>query len=461
MIARAAQNGRNVSNIARNSARAINIGAVTVNVGACADESFSIICALLKREPISKQQIAQLCIYLFLFRHSAINFQTANQLMSSDLGQNESMKALLCVSQKESFKELIGQTVRVCGSALGNPIVRSLKQSLSDPRILMEMAQLILKGVEKAEISVEYVINGVCGKLVPSIAREYCRDFDKYLMKIIRSIERKLNIGNLNSMLRPLINLLREMTFKACNKFLNFVEQLIIEIAQSFRSIKTSINVERFLKMMHLQLGYRSASEHTDLNNFMLSIKDDELQSIDSDVRGTFNEEKVESLEQIEPIYDDRYGSDCSLEDSRKLELLIDEYASEYTTKFEKCSPASNAHELNEVIVLILKRLPYEMATKFFAIAEELITDHALYIQRSLGRFISVDIFIVDIYSLLTNHSAAKNYESLDEYLFTYTSNLYGEVERVFKHHYIIKHDASLKTVKCPTCYGEVFVEMK
>ncbi|XP_055318425.1 uncharacterized protein LOC129576777 [Sitodiplosis mosellana] len=458
LVARAARNGRNISTLARNSTRVISIGAIGLNTGACVDESFSIVSALLKREPISGQQMVRLVIALFLVRHSVSNFQAAKQLMATDLSEIESMTSLLCVSQKKSFKDLVGRTAKVCGSTVAKPVVRSLKGCLSDPRVLMEMLQMILRKVQSAEVSIEDMMKGVCGILAPSIVREYCVEFDKHVNKIIRSLGRKLNIGNLNSLLRPVINLLREMTFKACNKFLQFVEQFVIEIAQSIVRIKTSVHFERFLKMMHIKLAHRSAIEHTDLNSYILSKKDDELQSIDAEIRETISVEKVESLEQIESIYDETYGFDCDLSENRKLELLIDEFACEYAADLEKCSPAANTNELHETIVQIMKQLPYEMATKFFAIVKQLLTDHARHIQESLGRFISVDIFVVDIYCLLTKHCATNDCESLSEYLSNYTVNLYRNIEDEFLQNYVVKHDRSLKETHCSTCHGKVFV---
>lgn len=458
IVARAARNGRNVSTLAQNSTRVISIGAIGVNTGACVDESISIIGALLKREPISQQQLVRLTFALFLFRHSMSNFQTAKQLMATDLNEFESMTALLCVSQRESYRDLIGRTAKVCGSTVADPVVRSLKQSLKNPRIIMEIIQTILKGAQNAEISIEHTIKGVCGSIAPSIAREYNIEFDKYVNKIIKFAELKLNIGSLNAILIPIINLLREMTLKACNKFLDFVERLLIEIAESIACIKTSVHFERFLKMMHIKMAHRSAIEHTDLNSYILSKNDDELRMIDAEIRETFTEGKMETLEQIEPIYDKAYGSDCDLSENRKLELLLDEYASEYSAEMVKCSPAANTKELHETIVQILQQLPYEMATNFFAIAIQLLMDNAQRIQKSLGRFISVEIFIIDIYCLLTKISAANDCESLSEFLSIYTVNLYPTIEMEFNQNYVIEHDRSLKVTRCSTCNGNVFV---
>lgn len=456
VVASAARNGRNISSLARNSVRVVNIAAVTVNAGACVDESCSFIYILCKDGIFSKDHAAQLLFDLFLLRHSVNNFHQFRQIIAN----TDELTPLLCESQKESFQNLIGQTKQMCGDAVvavGKPIVRSLKISLTDPRIGMDIIQMVLKNAQNANETIEDGFKAVWGTIATPIAREYCREFDNYIKRMINELERKMNIGvgKLNTILRPLINILRDITFKACNKILNFLQEFVIEMAQLL-----PIHFERYLKMYHIELKQRSAIEHTDLNDFILSKRDDEL-------RETFSgeTENLEKLEQIDTIYDEAYGSECDLEETRKLELLIDEYASEYTEEFIKYSPATNTNELHEIIVQILQKLPHEEATILFTVAKQLITKHAKEIQESLGRFLSVDIFIVDIYCLLTDLSCKNDFESLSEYLTKFV-NIFDElayttIEDEFKQIYDIKNVTTLKKICCSTCKGDVFVNKK
>lgn len=353
--------------------------------------------------------------------------------MSSSNNELVPVNEILVESQKEAFANLLGQTRKICGSAT-EPLVRSLKQTLCDPVV-------IIKGFQSgAEGTIEDGFKAVWATMSTPIAREYCRDFDRYLHQMIQMLERRLNRPL--TILQPLINLLKDVTFKACNRILTFLAEFAIEMAQSF---------ERYLKICHIELKQRSAIENTDLNDYILSKRDDEL-------RETLSEEKenMEKLERIDEIYDEEYGSSgCELEESRKLELLIEEYATEHTGEFEKCSPSANVNELREIIVQILQKLPYEQAKIFFSVAKRLITKYDTEIQRSLGRFISVDIFIVDIYCLLTVLGCKNNCESLSDYLLRFDAS---EIDREFKEFYTIRNDPRLKQICCSTCKGDVFV---
>lgn len=444
-LARAARNGRNISALARNSVRVVNIAAVTVGAGACTDESYSLIYTLFKRKSFSKRHAAQLCINLFLLSHSVNNLQAAKKIMASS-----NVEAIFCISQKKSFNNLIEKSGKMLGSVAGQPIVRSLKNSIEDPAKL----QTILKKVQNAEGTLEDLLKTIASTIGSVLAREYCIEFDKYLNKLVVLLERKLKIGKLNSILRPLINLLREVTFEACNKILKFIEQLINEMAESFKRIKTSINFERFLKMMHIQLKQRSAIEHTDLNSYILAQQNEDLQSIRENFTGPNGND--ETFEQIDTIYDEAYRSACDLDENRKIELLIEEYASQYTEELIKSSPATNENELHEIIAQIFRKLSYELATKFFSLVKRLIIN-ARDIQQTLGRFISVDIFIVDIYCLLGRFSCDNNCESLSEFLSEYTEFTFPIIEEEFLSFYATEKDPNVKSMLCPTCLGQVY----
>lgn len=448
VLARAARNGRNISTIARNSVRLVNIAAVSVSASASADDTCSIIYRLYKHGSATKEQFAQLLFDLFLLKHSVDNFSAARQIMS--ISESVPVNEVLAKNQKKSFETLAYRTRELPGyiDAATKPLVRSLKKSLCDPKVGMDCVNVILKKAPNVGISIEDVIRNAFGIVAPPIVREYCREFDNILIKLIKFVERKLNIGNLNSISRPLTNWLRDVTFNCVNRMLDFVLQLIIEMGQSF---------EQVLKRLHINFKRRSAIQNTDLNSYISSKSDDEL-------RATFNEErqKIENFEQIDRIDDEAYGAECDLDDERKLELVIEEYASKYTNEFMECSPATNTNELHEVIERILHKLSHEEANTFFTLAKQLIRENAENIQTYLGRFISVDIFIVEIYCLLNDYSCKLNYESLGEYLSKFDeifkNSAYPIIENEFQKIYVLENDPSLKKVRCQTCGGEVFV---
>lgn len=450
LLARAARNGRNISNVAKSSAHILNVGAIVVNTGACLDVSIPILHALWNDEfdKCSKEQMALLGVTLYLLSHSVNNSQMAKQLMAG----NSADSAILCLTQKESFKSLVNQTGKVFGCVTG-PIVRSVNRSVFDPQMLRNMIGELLKD-GKMSGKVEAGIRMVSDAFANNVVREYVHEFDKYLLKIIQTLEKKLNIRNLNSKIRPIINLLRDMTFKACNKFLAFIEQFVKEI-----TVSLSIYFERFIKCAHLKVAERSAIQHTDLNSYILSSDLNESQLIGSEIQAIISDDT--SLNQIESMYDAKYGFDSDLSESRKLELLIDEYAEKYTRELEQCSPAVDVERLHETVISILKQLPHEMAEKFFVLAKCLIINNASYIHQLLGRFISVEIFVVEIYCLLVKLSAAGSYESLIEYLSYYNDYSYYQIEEEFKRKFAMNSDRSLKKTRCSICSGEMFVFKK
>lgn len=441
-LARAARSGRNISTLARGSVRIVNIAAVSVSASACADDTCSLIYRFYKDGSASKQHAARLLFDLFLLKHSVHNFTMAKQIKSSTGTVNE----ILSESQTKSFETLCLKTREVCGSAadtISAPIVRSLKNQLRDPRVGMDLFEIIWRKTQNVDISIEDTIKSVIGIISAPIVREYCHEFDVRLNKMINFVGRKLNIDKLSMMLGPLTIWLRDVTFKACNRMLAFVVEWITEVAQS-------LNLERFLEKLHLKFKRRSAIEHKDLDSFILSKPDNELREAFDD-----EDQDNENDEQTNTIY-------CDLHEERKLELVIEEYASEYTDEFLKCSPATDASELREIIVQILYKLTHEEATVFFAVAKQLITDHGGNIQTHLGRFISVDIFIIEIYCLLTDLSCKNNYESLGEYLTksidVFKDAAYPTIETEFKQIYVVENDPSMKKIRCASCGGEVFV---
>lgn len=188
-----------------------------------------------------------------------------------------------------------------------------------------------------------------------------------------------------------------------------------------------------------------------------MSLSTEQNQNI-SNVRKYLNDHTNEAIEQIIEIYDTGHIYNTELSDNRKIFLAIDARVDEITSQFNLCCTTASVNDLKETIKDILKRLSFGSATVFFALAKRLLDDHAMNVQLSLGRFISVDIFLTDIYCLLARMSAENEFNSLNEYLFQYTDELYEHIEIEFKLNYILGVDDSLKKVACNVCAGDVFV---
>lgn len=489
LITQAAQSGQNISHLTRNTVRFMNIGALSLHTTGCLDGFHTMLYHFYNGEPISKVHLAQLSASLFLLTHSISNFQAAEQLMrNSDSTNPESMKAILCKRQKSSFEHLVNETTLIRGlrTDVGQIIIRSIK-SLGDPRELLRYIEAIRsdqeQSIESAEVEVveheqaqaqepteepsqeplpEKITmkqEDFCIGVLPAVAKEYAEVFDNRFKSILTTLEKQVKNGGEESLKTVLVYLLEEMTLRVFNKFLNFTQELVVRVTRSLEErIKVPINFELFMKLAYAQFAERSCKEKcSDLNSYILSLGDDKLQFIDFQIRDYLGEQTAETLAQLESNHDTAHNYKADLSDDRKVFLLIEERVDEFSGKFKMCCATANVNELHETIEEILKRLSYESATIFFALAKKLLHDHAVNIQLSLGRFISVDIFITDIYCLLTNISADEC-DSLNEYLFQYTDDLYDQIEGAFKQNYVLEHNATLKKTMCSVCSGEAFV---
>ncbi|XP_031622411.1 uncharacterized protein LOC116340207 [Contarinia nasturtii] len=488
LMTQAASSGQNISHLTRNTVRFMNLGALSLHTTGCLDGFHTMLYNFYNGEPVSKVHLAQLSASLFLLTHSISNFQAAEQLIrSSDSNNPDSMKDILRERQKTSFNHLVNETILIRGlrTDVGQIIIRSIK-SLGNCKELLDyiesnkkMLTEDVKEKEKIEETseelkekeaaaaqtpsqeeVDLKNEATFNSATPSVAREYCEVFDIRLKSIVSKLTNQVNNRGESSLQLILLLLLNQMTFKTYNKFLNFVQELMVRISCSLeKQMQTQVNFETYLKLAYAQFVERSEKEKfLDLNNYILSLDDDKMHFIDFQIREYLKEQTAESIENLEISFDAAHIYQADLSDNRKVFLMIEERVEEFGSKFKMCCATANVNELHETIEEILKRLSYESAAIFFALAKKLLNDHAVTIQLSLGRFISVDIFITDIYCLLTKISADDDCDTLNEYLFQYTDDLYDKIETQFKNSYVLEHESSLKKTQCSVCAGEAFV---
>ncbi|XP_055318524.1 uncharacterized protein LOC129576824 [Sitodiplosis mosellana] len=486
LITTAAQSGQNISHLTRNTVRFMNIGALSLHTTGCLDGFHTMLSNWTNGEPISKVHLAQLSASLFLLTHSISNFQAAEQIMrSNDSSNPNSMKEILCERQKGAFSHLVNETVLIRGlrTDVGQIIVRSIK-SLGDPRELLKFVEAQQQKIQQhmteatkkeSEVEAEATVNAsappfeddkivkqedFCVNVSLAVVMEYCEVFDNRLKSMVGTLQQQVTNRGTESLRKVLVHLLDDMTLKTYAIFLNFVQELVVRVANKLEEqIGAPTHFERFLKLAYAQFVERSTKEKfLDINNYILTLDSDKLHFIDFQIREYLNEQTAESLATLELNYDAAHAYKSDLSDNRKVYLLIEERVEMFSGKFKMCCATANVNELHETIEEILKRLSYESATIFFALAKKLLNDHAVNIQLSLGRFISVDIFITDIYCLLTKISAEDGCASLNEYLFQYTDDLYDLIETEFKQNYVLEHENSLKKTQCSVCAGEAFV---
>lgn len=490
MITQAAQSGQNISHITRNTVRFMNIGALSLHTTGCLDGMTHMLYSVYNGEPISKIHLAQLSASLFLLTHSISNFRIAEQLMRNIEANNpDSMKAMLCERQKLSFEHLVNETVLIRGlrSNVGQIIVRSIK-SLDDPKELLRYIEMhfaqrqpnaestTIESTETESKSppdlasqptptlpdVELVIKqeDFCVNVCPAVAKEYVMLFDDNLESIVSKLQQQVKNGGENALKAILVHLLDEMTMNVFNKFLNFTQELMVRVMNSLGDrLKSPLHFEALLKMVHAQFTERSCKEpSSDLNAYILSLDDDKLKFIDFQIRDYLSNQSPDYFTELEANYDAAHTYNSDLSESRKVFLLIGERVDDFSGKFEMCCATANVNELRETIEDILKRLSYGSATIFFALAKQLLNNNALNIQLALGRFISVDIFITDIYCVLTKISS-EDFDSLNEFLFQYTDDLYEKIENEFKQNYVLENESAGKKTLCSICAGEAFAQ--
>lgn len=290
--------------------------------------------------------------------------------------------------------------------------------------------------------------------VVPAVAAEYVDMFDRRLDSISDAISTEMHCNDVSQLNLILIHLLDEFTWRMFDIFLGFAKACVLDTEHS-----RNVEFDGFLKLIYDQLMRKYAKQTScrDLSSFMMLLSDDNNQTMAS-VQSFLNEQTVESIERAVKAYDLSHPYKTELSENRKVFLAIEERVEELSTQFKLCCSTASVNELAETIKDILKRLSYGSATVFFALAKRLIKDHAMNVQLSLGRFISIDIFLTDIYCLLARICAGNDFDSLNAYLFQYTDDLYDGIEVEFKLNYILGIDESLKRISCNVCAGEVFV---
>lgn len=480
IIAKAAQNGQNVSQITQHTIKFMNIGALSLHTTGCIDGVHSMLYDFYNGEKISKVQLAQLSASLFLLTHSIKNFQAAQSLLRlSEIDDPNSMKELLCAKQKVAFNHLVNETVLVRGvqQNVGNVIVRSLKMLCDANELLSMLRDNELKRTEAVEVQPleaespqsqrtvdsEQVMNeakedAYDTTVSGNVRVQYCRVFDQRIASIVNGLDKRVKHYDAAALKQIVIYCLRTVSLNAFEIFMHFAQEMVIRIGKAIEEkLKRPINFECFVKMAFDQLKLHAKG--TNLEEFIvrtLTGSDEEpKKQIDHDIRQHLLDQDIDAVKQIERTFDATVGGD-DLNENRKLLLTMGERVKDFTARFRICCPDVGEYDLQETIEDVLKNLSYESADVFFFIAAKLIDAHAQNVQCSLGRFIPVDIFITDIYCLLMRISNGEC-GSVNEYLFGYTDDLYETIETKFKQMYQRPVVSGGKVTQCSTCSGEYF----
>lgn len=482
IISKAAQNGQNISHITRNTIKFMNVGALSLHTTGCLDGVHSMLNDFYNGESISKVQLAQLSASLFLLTHSIRNFQAARTLLKlSDADNPNSMKEILCEKQKWAFEHLVNETVLIRGleQKVGNVIVRSLKMLCNANELLLMLRENELKRTAAVQVgpfeaeSPQYTSEPADRDQVMAEAKEeelganvsadvriqYCRVFDQRVASIVNALDKQVKHRDAAALKQIVIYCLRSLSLNAFELFMHFVQELMIRIGKSIEEkLNRPIDFECFVKMVFDQ--FNSHAKEMNLEEFVVgTLTDsdgDRKQQIDYDIRQHLLEQDAKTVEQIENDFVAGNVAHEDLSENRKVLLTMDERVKEFASRFRLCCPAAVEHDLQETIEEILRNLSYESADIFFFIAVKLIDAHAQNVQSSLGRFIPVEIFITDTYCLLSQISCEK-YDSVNEYLFGYTDDLYETIETEFKGMYERPDPSGGRMTLCAVCSGDYF----
>lgn len=481
MITKAAANGQNISHITRNTIKLMNVGALSLHTTGCLDGVHSMLYDFYNGEKISKVQLAQLSASLFLLTHSIKNFQAAQSLLKmSDIENPNSMKQLLCEKQKIAFDHLVNETVLIRGlqQKVGNVIVRSIKMLCNANELLTMLRESELKRSEAVEVqpldaeSPKKSSEPIDNDHVMSKAKEdefgetvsgnvkiqYCRVFDQRIASIVSTLDKQVKHRDVESLKHIVIYCLRTLSLNAFETFMHFVQELMIRIGKAIEEkLHRPIDFECFVKMVFDQFNLHAKGKN--LEDFIVGTltgaDEEQKKQIDYDIRQHLLDQDAESVKRIEQVFDAASTAE-DLNENRKVVLTMGERVKEFALRFRLCCPAAGDHDLQETIEDILKNLSYESADIFFFLASKLIDAHAQNVQCSLGRFIPVDIFITDIYCLLKKIRNGKC-DTVDEYLFGYTDDLYETIETEFKQMYQRPDVSGGKMTLCPVCSGDYF----
>lgn len=477
IISKAAQNGQNISHITRNTIRFMNVGALSLHTTGCLDGVHSMLYDFYSGEKISKVQLAQLSASLFLLTHSIKNFRAAQTLLKMSEADNpNSMKQILCEKQKFAFEHLVNETVLIRGlqQKVGNVIVRSIKMLCDANELLTILQENELKRTAAAEAKTleaespqdssaasdddQVMIKAKEEELGETVAAnlkiQYCRVFDQRVASIVNALNQQVKHRDAAALKQIVIYCLRTLSLNAFDIFMHFVQELMIRIGKSIEEkLQRPIDFECFVKMVFDQ--FKLHAKGRNLEDFVVSIltgsNDDQKRLIDYDIRQHLMDQDAKSFD--ESTLDATDAAE-DLSENRKVLLTMSERGQEFASRFRLCCSAAGEQDLQETIEDILKIVSYESADTFFSIAAKLIDVHAQNIQRSLGRFIPVDIFIADIYCLLQKIGSEKHVD-VNEYLFGYTDDLFGTIETEFKRMYERTDASAGKMTLCPVCSGD------
>lgn len=440
LVAKAAHNSTNVSNIIRSTAHALNAGALGLHTTGCLDDIYIMVTRMHGLEHITMVEISHLSGLLYLLTHSVKNHETAEKMLALSC-ELVDLKKILRESQKLAINALVHETMIVQGwshnDKTGQITVRSLKNSIDSQPILMELDNEEYEGSEKTNARRE------------SIKREYLEIFEARIASFVgRVLNRFKNRGE-NELKLFMINVMKEVSLHAFDDFMTVVESMIEKYGSEAESrSKSVLTFEHFAIMILKQLNVIGKdSDVTDLKEYLIGLSETERDKIDERIRDYFEHLKEEHVQDA----DELLASHINLSDDEKITLAIDGEVDKIVHKLQDLNIVYMKDDLRETVKDVLLSMPLAASHKFFDIVTKFMMKNGTEIQSRLGRFIPIDIFMTDIHNLLKKLSVSCGQE-LEHYLLD-GEEIFEGIEKEIRQFY----DSQLivgNSNKCEHCPG-------
>lgn len=451
LLAKAAHNSAGMTNIIRSTAHALNAGALGLHTTGCLEDIYLVISKVHELENLSPIEISHLSALLYLLTHSVKNQRTAEKIVSlSQACELIDLKKILIVSQKMAINGLVHETTMVQRSTAekvaGQVTVRSLKNQIDHQPILMELDDDDHEGTDRTNVRKEAIIKG-----------EYLEMFESRIASMVKHALATFKTRSENELKLFMINVMKEVSLHLFDDFMALVESMIEKYGTMAEDRSRNVITFEHLTIMILKqlkvIG--KDSNITDLKEYLEGLTEEERSKIDDRIRDYFDHLKDEHVQDANELL----ASHIDFSDDEKVAIAIDGEVDRIISKFQALNIVYMKDDLRETVQDVLQTMPLAASHIFFDIVTKFTTNNATKIQSHLGRFIPIDIFMTDIYSLLKQVSVNGGQE-LEHYLLDYNENVYGDIEKEIFQFYdnqLVIGDSN----KCSHCAGFYHMNLK
>lgn len=466
LIATAAQNGNSASNIARQTVHALNVGALSLNTTGCLDGMHTMIRKMYENDHISMLEISQLSALLFLLTHSVKNYRTAESVFAlSRTCELAEFKKVLSDSQKCAFNALVHETMLIQGlqKEIGQIVVRSLKNWIDPEPVLLELNDSDdTEEVSTASHSTAEEVKDDTDHekqekqdLKKAIAKsEYTHLFDTRVGSIVARVLASFKCRGENELKLFVINVMAELSIRSFDIFMHLVETMINKYGTMIETRSTNVLTFEHIAIIILkQLKVISEDSNVgDLKEYLTGLTESERLKIDTRIREYFEHLKDEHVQDA----DNLLATHTDISDEAKLSVMIDEQVDNLVEKFKTLGVVYTLDDLRETIKDVLLSLSLSASHVFFGIAKKFVQKNGAHIQSRLGRFIPLDIFLADIYSMLRKLSVNHGQE-LELYLLDYSEEIFDQIEKDI-HEFYDNQLITGNSNHCQNCGGSFYI---